>query len=346
MAEPLDALLWAGLLLGLSGILFWPGSGFFWRWQRARRLTERVLVEDALKHLYNCEYHRQTPTLESLAGALGISSRHAADLLVHIEGRRLLKSEGGRMRLTPAGRIYALRILRVHRLWEHYLAEETGVAKADWHSEAEHREHDLSAEEVDSLAAQMGHPVYDPHGDPIPTESGDIAPRRGQPLTALPVGEPGVVVHLEDEPEAVYAQLVAEGLHLGMRVEVAGIGPERVRFWADGEEVVLAPVLAANVSVVPVPAEQESEEACEALSTLEIGEAAKVVRISRACRGLERRRLMDLGILPGTQIEVEMVSPSGDPRAYRVRGSIIALRKEQANQIHIQKVAQETAAQA
>ena len=341
MTDPLSALIVAGLLLVFCCVLFWPEAGYFWGWQRARRLTERVLIEDALKHLYDYEYHKQTPTVESVAGTLGISSRQAADLLVSAETRQLLKSNGGQLSLTTDGRDYALRILRVHRLWEHYLAEKTGFAEADWHSEAEQREHDMSAEEAELLAEQMGHPVYDPHGDPIPTESGEIAPKQGQPLTGLGVGEPGVIVHLEDEPEAVYAQLVAEGLHLGMRVEITEMTPERIRFWGDGEEHVLAPVLAANVSVMAAPTDQKAEESYETLSTLKVGEGAKVMAVSRACRGLERRRLMDLGILPGTQIVAEMVSPTGDPTAYRIRGSSIALRKEQANQIHIEKMTRE-----
>ncbi|MDA0747385.1 MAG: FeoA domain-containing protein [bacterium] len=335
MVDPFYALLWSVLFLGGSGLLFWPDTGYFWNWQLSRKVSERVRIEDALKHLYNFEYSRRTPTLESLSGALGISGRSAADLLVRIEALRLLKSSGGVLHLTPEGRDYALRVLRVHRLWEHYLAEKTGVAEADWHSHAEQREHDMSPEEVNDLAAQMGHPAYDPHGDPIPTASGDIGPRRGKPLTALLPGVPGVIVHIEDEPEAVYAQLVAEGLHLGQRLEITEVTPERIRFWADGDEHVLAPVLAANISAVAVSREKEPEEPHEVLSALRQGEKGRVLCISRVCRGLERRRLMDLGILPGTVIEMEMRSPGGDPTAYRVRGSMLALRKEQANQIQI-----------
>jgi ferrous iron transport protein A len=52
-------------------------------------------------------------------------------------------------------------------------------------------------------------------------------------------------------------------------------------------------------------------------------------------RGLERRRMMDLGILPGTRIAVEMKNPLGDPTAYRIRGAVIALRREQAQTIRI-----------
>lgn len=62
-------------------------------------------------------------------------------------------------------------------------------------------------------------------------------------------------------------------------------------------------------------------------------QTAEVIEL--AVTGAERRRLMDLGILPGTRIEVEMRSPLGDPTAYRVRGSVIALRRRQAQNIVI-----------
>jgi len=55
-----------------------------------------------------------------------------------------------------------------------------------------------------------------------------------------------------------------------------------------------------------------------------------------ACRGMERRRLLDLGLVPGTRVVAEFASPAGDPVAYRVRGALIALRTQQADLIHIQ----------
>lgn len=71
------------------------------------------------------------------------------------------------------------------------------------------------------------------------------------------------------------------------------------------------------------------------LADLQPGQKGRVITISPACRGLERRRFMDLGILPKTIIAAEMTSPSGDPTAYRIRGSLIALRREQASFIQI-----------
>ena len=336
MIEPLHALLGAGVILAIAWFLFRPDSGYFWCWRQARRLTERVLTEDLLKHIYNCAYQQQIATVESLSGVLGIPRSRASDLLIRAGARGLTASDGGSVRLTTKGRDYALRILRFHRLWEHYLAEETGVAEAEWHSEAERREHDMSSEEVELLDRQMGYPVYDPHGDPIPTEAGDIAPNRGTHLTEHTVGVAAVIVHIEDEPEPVYAQLAAEGLHVGMRIELIEVLPQRVRFWADGEEHVLAPLLADHISVTAVSDGAEGEASDELLSGLKQGEIGQVVQLSRSCRGLERRRLMDLGILPGTLVEVEMRSPSGDPTAYRIRGSTIALRKEQASHVQIQ----------
>jgi ferrous iron transport protein A len=74
------------------------------------------------------------------------------------------------------------------------------------------------------------------------------------------------------------------------------------------------------------------------LNELKPGQIASVLKLSS--QGLNRRRMMDLGILPGTKIEIEMKSPLGDPVAYRVRGSVIALRNAQASQIYISLVEQ------
>ncbi len=247
--------------------------------------------------------------------------------------------QGGEFHLTPAGRNYALHIIRVHRLWERYLADETGYLATEWHDQAEWYEHVLSPDEADELAARLGHPTHDSHGDPIPTASGEMVQHGGTPLTALPEGVPARIVHLEDEPPAVYAQLVAEDLHVGTTVLVTENSPQRVRFWANGDEHVLAPMVATNISVVPLPRGQAVRiSSGERLADLQPGQKAKVINISEACRGMERRRLMDLGILPGTVIEAELRSPTGDPTAYRVRGAVIALRREQADMIQIERL--------
>lgn len=336
MPDPLLALGIAALVAVILAVLFWPQRGLFQRWRRARQMTSRVLAEDALKHIHKCEMKGRRPTLDSLAGAVQIDRDNAAQIVATLQERGLLTVDQGDFHLTPAGREAALHIIRAHRLWESYLAERTGFEEADWHSQAERLEHTLPPAEADALAAQLGNPTHDPHGDPIPDAAGQFVAHGGQPLTALPPDALGRIVHIEDEPEVVYAQLVAEGLYPGMAVRVTEVTPQRVRFWSNGDEHVLAPLVAANVTVVPLSETVTTQhEPTETLADLKLGEQGTVTAISPRCRGAERRRFMDLGILPGTVISAELASAGGDPIAYNIREALIALRREQARMIQI-----------
>jgi DtxR family Mn-dependent transcriptional regulator len=323
------------LVIGVFFLVFLPRRGLLARWRRNRVATIRVLVEDALKHIHDCEYRGTACSLQSVAGALTISADEAARVVARLEAMRLVTSTTSTLALTPEGRTYALRVIRIHRLWEHYLADETGLGETEWHQEAERREHLTTAEEANALAERMGNPGFDPHGDPIPTAAGLLPRQRGIPLTELPVGRPGRIVHIEDEPHAVYTQLVAEGLHLGMLVRLIDVESDRVRFTANHNECVLAPLHARNVSVLPLAAEEDLKGKHETLANLRPGERGVVAAISSACRGAQRRRLMDLGLVPGTHVAVELTGMGGDPAAYRVRGSVIALRRRQADQVVI-----------
>jgi DtxR family Mn-dependent transcriptional regulator len=65
---------------------------------------------------------------------------------------------------------------------------------------------------------------------------------------------------------------------------------------------------------------------------------AEIILLDEACQGFTRRRFLDLGLTPGTRISPELDNSFGDPRAYRVRGTLIALRKDQASQIWVKAV--------
>lgn len=323
-------------LLGVALFVVWPRRGLWARWQEARGLRARVRREDALKHILKSEVGGRPASFESLAGILQIPRGAVARLLEDLEQRNLVTHAEGRLRLSSDGRELALHVIRAHRLWESYLAEETGVAESEWHRRAERQEHLLTPEEIDALSARLGHPVRDPHGDSIPALVEDLKPDGGLTLGAVAESTPVVISHIEDEPESVYAQISAQGLRVGMKACVIEKALHRIRFWADGHEHVLAPMLANNISVAPLPEFEPSnlfEE--EYLAGLEVGAHAQVLGLSPACRGPERRRLLDLGFVPGTAVEVEMVSPAGDPTAYRVRGTVVALRREQAGLIRI-----------
>ncbi len=336
MPDPLTSLLIVSALMGVTAVILWPERGLLAHWRRDKEMNERIRSEDALKHIHKFEMNGRRPTLESIAGVLHINLNETVSLLTRMQANEWLQMDQGEIRLTPQGREAALHIIRAHRLWERYLADETGVAEAEWHGQADIFEHRLTPAETDALAAQLGYPTHDPHGDPIPTADGEIVAHGGQPLTTLAPDEAGLIVHLEDEPEIVYAQIAAEGLHPGMLVRVIESAPERIRFWANGDEHRVAPIVAANISVLPMSDEADAApEVGVPLSELKPGESAEVIRLSDVCRGAERRRFMDLGILPGTKITVEMQSPGGEPMAYIIRGALIALRREQASLIRV-----------
>jgi len=336
MPDPLISLAFAAAVTALGLYIFWPDRGPFWRWQRTRKLTGRVLSEDALKHIQQCEFHGEKASVKSLAGALNISPNQVTDVIARLESHTLLQIEGTTFSLTPSGRDYAMRVIRAHRLFERYLADATGFDQAEWHERAERIEHSLSPEDVAELSARLGNPTHDPHGHPIPTASGEVIYHNGKALPTMTVDRSYRIVEIEDQPEVVYAQLVAEGLHPGMEIRLIENSPQRVRFWAGENEHILAPIMATNIEVVfTETATKEDEPAGEPLTNLKPGETANVLSLSPLIRGVERRRLMDLGILPGTMIENEMPSAGGDPIAYRVRGAVIALRKSQAELINV-----------
>jgi DtxR family Mn-dependent transcriptional regulator len=320
----------------LALVVLGPRYGLVARWRAARRRAAQVRREDAIKHILKCEVNGGEATIESLAGHLQIPTDRTAGVLENLEDRGLLSLEGGRLRLKDAGRDLGLHLIRAHRLWESYLSEQTGIAESEWHKRAERQEHLLSPEQADALAARLGNPTLDPHGDEIPARGQPVAGDPGMPLNVAQTNQPLRVLHIEDEPPAVYAQITALGIRPEMRGFIIEKLPHRIRFWADGDEHVLAPVVANNISVqllTDCTGKDLLDE--EYLSGLQTGQSGRVLGLSPACRGPERRRLLDLGFVPGTDVVAEMRSPGGGPTAYRVRGTLIALRKEQAGLIRV-----------
>ena len=342
MTDPVIALLVAAGVIALGLFLFWPRWGLIAYWRYLRRASTRVLSEDALKYIHKREVEGKSPDLNGLAGNLGISADNTAALIDAMVARDLVTWSKNRLRLTPEGRRSALHIIRAHRLWERYLADETGLEEKEWHARAERQEHALSPSAADELSHQLGQPTHDPHGDPIPAADSERIRPGGEPLTAIDENELVRIVHIEDEPEMIYAQLTAEGLAPGMELRVLERTPQLIRFWTEGDERILAPILANNISVVPLEEDEPSEAYTgQRLSDLEPGERGRVTAISRACRGSERRRLLDLGLTPDTVVTAEFKSPGGDPTAFRIRGAVIALRREQAELIHIERLESE-----
>jgi len=319
-------------------MLMIPGLANLFRSKRQKAFIEKELLENALKHLYDCESKKGNGSCESIGGALGTGRKKSNELREQLESSGLISVKDEKIELTDTGRSYALKVIRIHRLWESYLADKTGTPSIEWHREAEAREHQISEEEADRLASRLGNPLYDPDGDPIPDKEGFVPPRKGILLRDSAGNTFAKVTHIEDEPQEVYNQIIAENVYPGLTIRVLENENGKTVFVADGEEKIFTRLLTSNVTIMEIPESESEPLELVTLDKLKKGYECEIYKVSKLLRGQQRRRLMDLGFVPGSTIIFEMSSASGDPVAYRVRGAVAALRLEQARLIFVKNV--------
>jgi DtxR family Mn-dependent transcriptional regulator len=336
MSSPI---LWSFIIIIFLALAwFAPRWGLRLQFHRWRAAVERQRIQDALKLLLDNQWSQHFLSARQLAADLHLADQTTLRLLERMQAQGLLEVSGEDLRLTAEGEQTALQVTRAHRLLERYLADEARMPLEQIHQEAHRLEHRLTPEQVYELDAAMGFPQHDPHGDPIPSARGQVPAGRSTPLTAWEPGTPGKIVHLEDEPPIAYAQILAEGLRLGQVVRILEALPQRYVL-SDGEkEYRLAPAVAANVHVAPLVEAELPGNGILSLGQLAHNQAAEIIALDEACQGFTRRRFLDMGLTPGTRIFPELLNAFGDPRAYRVRGTLIALRKDQAAQIWVRPV--------
>lgn len=293
-------------------------------------------MQHALKYFAECEYEKLAVSEELLAEKLAMSAVQVKSLLEDLHKADLVEKGGGT--LTAAGREYAMHVLQAHRLYETYLAKTTGHHESVWHKMADEQEHNLTREDVKKLAEELGHPRFDPHGDPIPSINGEMPEKRGRPLVRYAEGWVGRVIHIEDEPPELYSLIADACISTDTIIRIDKKSASSVVLAIEGVKISLPHDAALQITADELCEGEEFDESVERLSGLQFGEEAEIVGMSSLVRGLERNRLLDLGIVPGTRTTIEMINPSGSPVAYRIRGASIALRKEQADRVRIRKV--------
>ena len=211
-------------------------------------------VEDYAKAIYTLadEGGEDGVTTGSLAEQLGLTPGSVSAMIRKLVALGLATHEPYRgVCLTERGERLALEVLRHHRLIESYLNEELGVPWDRVHAEAEVLEHFLSEDLEERIAAKLGHPERDPHGDPIPTRDGDVSDDETHALASLEPGEQGRLSRVSDSDPEMLRYLAARGIAPGMRLEVVSRepfgGPLRVRL--DGREHMLGEDLARAMRV-------------------------------------------------------------------------------------------------
>ena len=310
----------------------WPRVGVLARIRQRAARHAREQGDNVLKHLLQEAQAGRTGTFASLKGTLRLGDRGLLRVMERLRASGLTASDGGSYRLTAAGEKRARHLVRAHRLLERYLADEARLPLTAVHRVAERLEHRLTEAEADRLSASMGHPERDPHGDPIPS-AGEGTDDTGVAITAWTTGHTGRIVHLEDEPDATFSALVHLGLEPGQAFTVLAVSDDAMRLRVDDRELVLPFEHAGNVFAAPVEGWAGEVTGLVRLSTLPVAQAAEIVSLSPTCQGLTRRRLLDLGFTPGTRVEPVLQTFAGDPRAYRVRGTTIALRRDQSSAV-------------
>jgi DtxR family Mn-dependent transcriptional regulator len=211
-------------------------------------------VEDYAKAIYALQARGcEAVSTNALAERLGVTAASASSMVKRLDGLGIVRHVPYRgVQLTDDGRRVALEVLRHHRLLERYLAEELGVPWDRVHDEAEVLEHVLSEELEELIAAKLGHPTTDPHGDPIPTRDGDIDERPTDALDSVQAGSCGVFVRVSDSDPEMLRYLGDRGIRPGDRFEVVERqpfeGPIFARFGGD-EVHVLGGALARAMRV-------------------------------------------------------------------------------------------------
>jgi DtxR family transcriptional regulator, Mn-dependent transcriptional regulator len=174
-------------------------------------------VEDYAKAIYALQQRADGPvTTNDLADRLGVTPASASGMVRKLAEQDLVEHAPYHgVTLTESGQRVALEVLRHHRLLELYLAEQLGVPWDRVHEEAEALEHVLSEDLEARIAAKLGHPTHDPHGDPIPGEDLSIEESDTVPLEDLEPGATGRFVRVSDSDPAMLRYLEDQGICLG-----------------------------------------------------------------------------------------------------------------------------------
>lgn len=239
------------VFLFILTVLLSPQEGLLWQWLRRRRRSFQVAVEDSLKILHEWSREDVQAGEEALAREMQIAPTQARRIVGHLLRTGLAQRTGSGIALNEEGLTKARALVRTHRLWERFLTDEGGRPWDTVHAEAHGLEHYTSEDVREHLAQRLGHPEWDPHGAPIPTSDGLLAPVNDRPLLTVPAGESVHVVRVDDENPRVLRTLARLGIRPGTKVETVAVGEQRVALRVDGEELEIDAETASHIHVSP-----------------------------------------------------------------------------------------------
>jgi DtxR family Mn-dependent transcriptional regulator len=178
-------------------------------------------VEDYAKAIYALQRGDGAVSTTALAERLGVTAASASGMVRKLDEHGLVTHVPYRgVRLTDEGTRLALEVLRHHRLLELYLSESLGVPWDRVHEEAEVLEHVLSEDLEALIAAKLGNPTHDPHGDPIPSADLQMPDEPTESLASLEPGACGTFVRVSDSDPEMLRYLAERNIAPGAEVRV------------------------------------------------------------------------------------------------------------------------------
>ena len=184
-------------------------------------------IEDYVKVIYGfTEWQDKPITSSQLAQRLGVANSSVSEMVRKLKDQGLVDHKPySAITLTESGVRLALSMVRRHRLIETYLVQDLGYSWDEVHDEAELLEHAVSDTFIERMAAKLGNPQRDPHGDPIPTADGTVQLPEAHLLGELDPGHTGRITRISDENPDLLRYLSAEDIDLDAEVEVVGRKP-------------------------------------------------------------------------------------------------------------------------
>ncbi|MFA8300756.1 MAG: DtxR family transcriptional regulator [Hyphomicrobiales bacterium] len=287
-----------------------------------------ISTENFLKAIYLIQKDDDTGASASeIARHLDISNAAVTDMSRNLSSKGLIIYEKYKnLILTKTGADIAIRTIRRHRLWETFLKEVLDVPIDKVHDEAESLEHHMSEYLMDKIDGYLGFPDFDPHGDPIPDSKGEF-PDCSDFIQLSDIDEEQTykITRIEHHRIDILLKLRSLNLLPGERISFIR------RFDDDGslvlktskEKVIVEPWLFDKVMVKPL----------KSLFDIKVNESAIIEDV--VAEKYQKRRFLDLGFVKGTSVSKVMKAPSGDPCSYEIRGTVIALRNDEASKILI-----------
>jgi DtxR family Mn-dependent transcriptional regulator len=213
-------------------------------------------IQDYLKRIYEITSGGGKATTNQLASVLGISAASVTNMVQKLSNTRppyLTYQKHQGVRLTEAGRMTALKIIRRHRLIEHYLVKKLGYTWDEVHEEAEILEHAMSPLLESRIDAALGYPAFDPHGDPIPNADLVVPEVEQILLSHLEAGKSALIIRVPHEDPQVLRYLGKCGLRPGVRITLLARTPfdqtMRIQIDDSGEEIVIGPSLGDQIAL-------------------------------------------------------------------------------------------------